>query len=82
RILQVGFGPLSAQVAAFADSVEAQLSLFEADRRLAERARLSLPRGVAVIDAAEELAANAYDLMLASGVLHLMDGTVLARLGE
>ncbi|MDQ0524050.1 type I polyketide synthase [Methylobacterium gregans] len=70
RILQAGFGPLSAQVATFADEVEARLTVFDTDRRLAERARLALPRGVTVAETADELSAAAFDLVLTSGALH------------
>ena len=82
RILQVGFGPLSAQIAAFAESVEARLSLFEADRRLAERSRLALPRGIAVIEDPAELGTGAFDLILCSGALHLSERALIGRLGE
>ena len=82
RILQVGFGPLSAEIAAFAERIEARLCLFEADRRLAERARLSLPAGIAVVEEAEALGANAYDMILASGVLHACAPGLVGRLGE
>ncbi|KQT17160.1 beta-ketoacyl synthase [Methylobacterium sp. Leaf399] len=82
RLLQVGFGPLSAQVAAFADGIEAQLTVFEADRRLAERARLALPRGVTVVEDPAELAMAGFDLMLASDVLHRGDRGLLNRLAE
>ncbi|WP_342110353.1 SDR family NAD(P)-dependent oxidoreductase [Methylobacterium sp. SI9] len=73
RVLQVGFGPLSAQTATFAAAAEARLTVFETDRRLAERARLSLGRAAAVVETAEELAPGSYDLILASGSLHRGD---------
>ncbi|WP_375454782.1 SDR family NAD(P)-dependent oxidoreductase, partial [uncultured Methylobacterium sp.] len=82
RLLQVGFGPLSAQVAAFAETAEARLTVFDADRRLAERARLALPRGVAVIEAAEDLPAAGFDLILASGALHRGDRDLPQRLAN
>ncbi len=77
RILQVGFGPLSNQAAGFAEAREAQISLFESDRRLAERARLALPRRVKVVETAEELVPFSFDLILASDVLHRADRAVL-----
>ena len=82
RLLQVGFGPLSAQVAAFAETAEARLTVFDTDRRLAERARLALPRGVAVIEAAEDLPAAGFDLILASGALHRGDRDLPQRLAN
>ncbi|WP_375410016.1 SDR family NAD(P)-dependent oxidoreductase [uncultured Methylobacterium sp.] len=82
RLLQVGFGPLSAQVASFADGIEAHLTVFEADRRLAERARLALPRGVEIVEDAAELAIGGFDAMLASDVLHRSDRGLLNRLAE
>ena len=82
RVLQVGFGPLSAQAAAFADGIEAQLSVFEADRRLAERARLALPRGVTVIEDAAELTPGGFDAILASDVLHRAERGVLQGVAD
>lgn len=77
RILQVGFGPLSNQIAAFAESRQAQISLYESDRRLAERARLALPRRVDVIESSEDLRPASFDLILASDVLHRAERAVL-----
>nr|WP_238180961.1 type I polyketide synthase [Methylobacterium trifolii] len=82
RLLQAGFGPLSAQAAAFADAAEARLTVFETDRRLAERARLALPRGVAVIETADELPPGAFDLILASGALHRGERDLPRRLAD
>jgi acyl transferase domain-containing protein/NADPH:quinone reductase-like Zn-dependent oxidoreductase/acyl carrier protein len=80
RLLQVGFGPLSAQVAAFAQGAEAQLTVFEADRRLAERARLALPAGVTVVEDPTSLVPASVDAVLASDVLHRSDRDLLGRL--
>ncbi|WP_419830239.1 SDR family NAD(P)-dependent oxidoreductase [Methylobacterium sp.] len=80
RVLQVGFGPLSAQAAAFAAAAEARLTVFEADRRLAERARLSLTNGAAVVEAADELAPGSFDLILAAGSLHRGDRALPGQL--
>ncbi|ACL56934.1 type I polyketide synthase [Methylobacterium nodulans] len=80
RLLQIGYGPLSAQVAAFAAACEAKLTVFEADHRLAERARLALPAGVSVIEDAAELAPASVDAVLASDVLHRSDRDLLGRL--
>ncbi|WP_191971021.1 type I polyketide synthase [Methylobacterium soli] len=82
RLLQVGFGPLSAQAAVFADTIEARLSVFETDRRLAERARLALPRGVSVVEEAAELPAAGFDVILASGVLHRGERDLAKRLAD
>ena len=82
RVLQAGFGPLSAQIAAFADGAEARLTVFETNRRLAERARLALPRGVTVVEAADELPAAAYDLVLTSGALHRGERDLPRRLAD
>ncbi|GJE28589.1 L-threonine 3-dehydrogenase [Methylobacterium organophilum] len=70
RVLQVGFGPLAAQATRFAEEVQGRLSLFETDRRRAERARLALPHGVTVIEAAADLPPAGFDLILASDTLH------------
>ncbi|WP_128560367.1 type I polyketide synthase [Methylobacterium crusticola] len=80
RLLQVGFGPLSAQAATFADSHEARLTVFETDRRLAERARLALPSGVSVVEDPAALALAGFDAVLASDVLHRADRDLLGRL--
>ncbi|MFC5554989.1 type I polyketide synthase [Methylobacterium iners] len=82
RMMQVGFGPLSAQIAAFADGVEAQLTVFEADRRLAERARLALPRGVVIVEDAAALPESGFDIILASNVLHRAERGLLGRVGD
>ncbi|WP_331311766.1 SDR family NAD(P)-dependent oxidoreductase [Methylobacterium oryzae] len=80
RVLQVGFGPLSAQTTTFAAAAEARLTVFETDRRLAERARLSLGRAAAVVETAEELAPGSFDLILASGSLHRGDRALPGQL--
>ncbi|KQU17724.1 beta-ketoacyl synthase [Methylobacterium sp. Leaf94] len=82
RVLQVGFGPLSAQAAAFTDGIEAQLTVFEADRRLAERARLALPRGLTVIEDTAELSAGSFDVILASNVLHRSERALLGKVAD
>ena len=81
RILQVGFGPLSARAAAFARETGASLTVLETDRRLAERARLGLPARVSVTEAADDLPANAFDLVLASDVLHRAEPNLPTRIG-
>ena len=80
RILQVGFGPLSGLAAAFAETIEARISLFEADRRLAERARLALGARAAIVESAEDLAPASFDLVLASDALHRADRALLDAL--
>ncbi|GJD35707.1 L-threonine 3-dehydrogenase [Methylobacterium aerolatum] len=82
RVLQVGFGPLSAQAAAFAGGAEARLTIFETDRRLAERARLSLGRNAVVVETAEDLAPASVDLILAAGSLHRGDRGLTADLAR
>ena len=78
RFLQVGFGPLSGPVAAFAARHDAQVTVFETDRRLAERARLTLPGQVAVIEDAAELQPGSVDVAVASDTLHRIDRALLA----
>ncbi|WP_407942745.1 SDR family NAD(P)-dependent oxidoreductase [Methylobacterium ajmalii] len=80
RLLQVGFGPLSAQVATFAGLHEARLTVFEADRRLAERARLALPSGVTIVEDPAQLGLAAFDAVLASDVLHRASRDLLTPL--
>ncbi len=81
RILQVGFGPLSALAAGFARQTGAVLTVLETDRRLAERARLALDTRVAVIESAEDLPADSFDLVLASDVLHRAEASLPGRIG-
>ncbi|MGX7703234.1 SDR family NAD(P)-dependent oxidoreductase [Methylobacterium sp. Gmos1] len=80
RLLQVGFGPLSAQVATFAGLHEARLTVFEADRRLAERARLALPAGITIVEDPATLGLAAFDAVLASDVLHRASRDLLTPL--
>ncbi|HEV2542837.1 MAG TPA: SDR family NAD(P)-dependent oxidoreductase, partial [Methylobacterium sp.] len=80
RILQVGFGPLSARAATLARASDARLTVLETDRRLAERARLGLPGSVAVSEAADALPAASFDLVLASDVLHRSDKALPGQL--
>ena len=80
RILQVGFGPLSALAAAFARQTGAVLNVLETDRRLAERARLALHARVTVIESAEDLPADAFDLVLASDVMHRAEASLPGRM--
>lgn len=82
RLLQVGFGPLSAQAAAIADGIAAQLTVFETDRRLAERARLALPRGVTVIEDETDLTEGGFDAILASNVLHRSERGLLGKVAD
>ncbi len=82
RLAQAGFGPLSAQAAIFAAQHEARLTVVETDRRLAERARLALPDHVTVVEDATTLQANAFDMVLASDVLHRIDRDLLDKLAE
>ncbi|TNC07334.1 SDR family NAD(P)-dependent oxidoreductase [Methylobacterium terricola] len=82
RLLQVGFGPLSAQVATFAGLHEARLTVFEADRRLAERARLALPAGVTIVEDPAALGHAAFDAVLASDVLHRASRDLLSPLAS
>ncbi|MEZ0251638.1 MAG: SDR family NAD(P)-dependent oxidoreductase [Methylobacteriaceae bacterium] len=80
RILQVGFGPLSARAAALAREADARLTVLDTDRRLAERARLALPSTVEVIEDIDALPAAAFDLVLASDVLHRADKALPGQL--
>ena len=82
RILQIGFGPLSARAAAFTREADARLTVLETDRRLAERARLGLPGEVEVIEAADALPGGAFDLVLASDVLHRSGPALPGQLAE
>lgn len=70
RVLQVGYGPLSAQVAAFTGQAQARFTILETDRRLAERARLSFGLAATLVEASSELPAGGFDLIVGAGSLH------------
>ncbi|MDQ0444756.1 type I polyketide synthase [Methylobacterium persicinum] len=82
RVLQVGYGPLSAQAATFAVTAEARFTILETDRRLAERARLSFGRTATLVEAATELAPGGFDLIIAAGSLHRGERGLLKDLSQ
>ena len=72
RLLQIGFGPLTAAALKLADEMQARLTIFDPDRRRLERARIACAeRGdVDFIDKAEDLGASDTDLAIFSDSLH------------
>ncbi len=56
--------------------------MFEADRRLAERARLALPAGVTIVEDPAALGHAAFDAVLASDVLHRASRDLLSPLAS
>ncbi len=72
RILQIGFGPLSARTLDLADETQARLTIFDPDRRRLERAKLAFgDRGdIDFVDQIEELAEGSFDVVLAAHALH------------
>jgi|GEM_PF-1809687 len=72
RILQIGFGPLTNLAVAMADQNQAQLTVFDADRRRLERARMALAeRGdVGFVDKVDDLPAAGFDLVIAVHALY------------
>ena len=71
RILQVGFGPLTGLAVGLADAAEARLTVFDPSRRRLERARLTYAaRGdIGFVDAAADLPAAEFDIVIAAHVL-------------
>ncbi len=84
NVLQVGYGPLSHSLKHLADADQIRLTIFEPDARRLERARLALGGGHALtlVESAEDLGQETFDVALAAERLHRMGGTVLAKLRE
>ena len=72
RLLQIGFGPLSAATLKLADEMQARLTILDPDRRRLERARIAFAeRGdVEFLDKAEDLRAADIDIVVAADALH------------
>lgn len=72
RVLQIGFGPLSAVVLKLVDEMQGRMTILDPDRRRLERARIAFAeRGdVDFLDKAEDLAAGDVDLAVAVDALH------------
>jgi acyl transferase domain-containing protein/NADPH:quinone reductase-like Zn-dependent oxidoreductase/acyl carrier protein/NADP-dependent 3-hydroxy acid dehydrogenase YdfG len=72
RILQIGYGPLTARAIALAQSRDAQLTILDPERRRLERARLAFEahREVAYVDKLADLPQGAFDLVIAAEGLH------------
>ena len=72
RLLQIGFGPLTAATLRLADEMQARLTILDPDRRRLERARIAFAdRGdVDFLDKAEDLGAADVDLVVAADALH------------
>ncbi len=76
RLLQIGFGPLTAAALKLADDMQARLTIFDPDRRRLERARIACAeRGdVDFVDKAEDLGASDTDIALFADALHRCHG--------
>ena len=72
RVLQIGFGPLSAMAVQLVDETPARLTIFDPDRRRLERARMTFgDRGdIDFVDKVDELPGAGFDLVLASNALY------------
>ena len=72
RILQVGFGPLSALALALADKKQARLTIFDPDRRRLERARMAFAeRGdVGFVDKIDDLPGAGFDFVISASTLY------------
>ena len=72
RILQVGYGPLTNFVVRLIDEMQAQVVVFDPDRRRLERARISFAeRGdLGFVDAMEDLPTAGFDIVVAAGALY------------
>ncbi|MDB5558476.1 MAG: Beta-ketoacyl synthase, partial [Enterovirga sp.] len=84
NILQVGYGPLSHALKHLADADEIRLTIFEPDARRLERARLALGggHGLTLVETADELGQETFDLALAAERLHRIAGAALPKLRE
>jgi phthiocerol/phenolphthiocerol synthesis type-I polyketide synthase C len=72
RILEIGYGPLTARTIALAASADAKVTIFDPERRRLERARLAFEahREVAYVDKLADLPQGAFDLLIAADSLH------------
>ena len=72
RILQVGFGPLTNLVVSLADENQAQLTVYDPDRRRLERARMAFAeRGdIGFVDKVDELPVAGFDIVVAAHTLY------------
>ena len=72
RLLQIGFGPLTAAIIKLADEMQGRLTILDPDRRRLERARIAFAdRGdIEFIDRAEDIGASDIDLAVAAEALH------------
>ena len=72
RILQIGFGPLSAPSLSLADRHQARLTILDPDRRRLERARMAFAdRGdLDFIEKVEELGVAGFDVVIAASALY------------
>jgi len=68
RILQIGYGPLTARTIALAASRDARVTILDPERRRLERARLAFEahREVAYVDKLADLPQGAFDLVIAA----------------
>ena len=72
RILQVGFGPLTNLAVSLADENQAQLTVYDPDRRRLERAKIAFAeRGdLGFVDKAEELPVAGFDIVVVAHTLY------------
>jgi phthiocerol/phenolphthiocerol synthesis type-I polyketide synthase C len=72
RILQIGYGPLTARTIALAAMSDARVSIFDPERRRLERARLAFEshRELAIFDKLSDLPQGAFDLVIAAETMH------------
>ncbi len=86
RILQIGYGPLSAHAVALAGAHSARLTIFDPNQHRLEHARLAFARDprIAFADGLEDLPKGHFDLIIAADSLHrIASGKVrFARLVE
>lgn len=86
RILQIGYGPLTARTIALAASHDARVTILDPERRRLERARLAFEahREVAYVDKLADLPQGAFDLLIAAEGLHrlTLDPTAWPKLRQ
>ena len=84
NVLQIGYGPLSHALKHLADADRIRLTVFEPDARRLERARLALGggHGLALVETADELGKEAFDIALAAERLYRIGPAALGKVRE
>lgn len=86
RILQVGYGPLSARAVSLAEATDGRLTIYDPERRRLERARIAFAAhpGVSYVESSADLPQGAFDLLIAAEGAHRLarDPATWPKLGQ